>query len=103
MSDLIREARRNAKNWADKPESAAMWNRFVDELERLTDRINVLEEKNSYLKTWGHNQYGFLKERIEVLEVEINRLKDGVFRIEELVDSVANPAIAAADKEVSDE
>jgi len=36
MDDLIREARRNAKNWADKPESAAMWNRFADEIERLT-------------------------------------------------------------------
>ena len=36
MSELIREARQNAKNWADKPESAAMWNRFADEIERLT-------------------------------------------------------------------
>jgi hypothetical protein len=35
MSDLVREARRNAKNWADKPDSAAMWNRFADHIEQL--------------------------------------------------------------------
>ena len=41
MTDLIREARRNAKNWADKPESAAMWNRFADEIEHLTLKVEA--------------------------------------------------------------
>ena len=42
MSDLVREARRNAKNWADKPDSAAMWNRFADHIEQLESGKTML-------------------------------------------------------------
>jgi len=64
MSDLIRVARRNAKNWADKPESAAMWTRVADEIERLESDAENL--RNTITST-----HLSLKER----EAEIERYR----------------------------
>ena len=39
-----------------------------DRMRTMTERIAELEERNSYLKSWGDNQYGNLKDRLAKLE-----------------------------------
>jgi hypothetical protein len=47
MSDLVRECRRYAKNWADKPSSAALWTKVANEIERLRHHIEEHQSRDA--------------------------------------------------------
>ncbi|MBE0526962.1 MAG: hypothetical protein IH631_08465 [Candidatus Thorarchaeota archaeon] len=54
------------------------------------ERIAKLEERNSYLKSWGDNQYGNLKEHIAKLEAETQELSKGNIKRWEDMCAMAN-------------
>ncbi len=97
----------------------AMIARLKSELSCLTDSrdywmgaeskiqrvAQALEADNAYLKSWGTNQYGNLKERNKVLVAALNGISNLIVdenSLSEAVD-IADDAIAAADEEVSGE
>ena len=54
MSKISFSLRRIAKNWADKPDSAAIFTDAADEIESLAERIAELEADLAKSLDWGN-------------------------------------------------